>query len=141
MSGSAPGEASLSKLLAKLRLSVHPDTFVFLTFPPNGPQPPASLARQMSFHESEGFTVVSSLQSAKEHHLTHAFPSRMITCEVHSSLEAVGFMAALTGKLTERGIGANPISGFYHDHLFVPAESVEKAVNALKELADEAATR
>lgn len=63
----------------------------------------------------------------------------MITCEVHSSLEAVGFMAAISKSLTERGIGANPVSGFYHDHLFVPEGKEVEALMALEELAKEAA--
>lgn len=138
MSGSAPGELSLSKLFSTLRVSVHPDTFVFLAFPS---QPPTTLSSQMCFREKEGYTVISTLQSAKEHNLEGTFLCRMITCEVHSSLEAVGFMAALTQRLTERGIGANPVSGFYHDHLFVPAGCVEEAVKALEELADEAAMK
>lgn len=62
----------------------------------------------------------------------------MITCNVHSSLDAVGFMAAITEKLTKLGIGANPVSGFFHDHLFVPLGREDEAVAALKELARDA---
>lgn len=138
--GAAPGELSLYKLLAALRLSLHPDTFVFVTFPPAGPEPPMTLFQQMSFRENEGLTIISTIQSAQEHSLAYTFPSRMITCEVHSSLEAVGFVAALTKRLTERGVGTNPVSGFHHDHLFVPAEKVDEAVKALEELAYEAGT-
>jgi hypothetical protein len=36
---------------------------------------------------------------------------------VHSSLDAVGFMAAVTTRLAKINIGVNPVSGFYHDHL------------------------
>ncbi len=50
-------------------------------------------------------------------------------------------MAALSTRLAERGIGANPISGYYHDHLFVPQEMVDEAVTALEELAKEAAQK
>ena len=62
----------------------------------------------------------------------------MITLEVKSSLEAVGFMAEVTRKLTERGIGCNPVSGFWHDHLFVPIGREEEAIVALGELTEEA---
>jgi hypothetical protein len=44
----------------------------------------------------------------------------MITLNVYSSLEAVGFIAAVGAKLNK--IGVNPVSGFFHDHCFVPVE-------------------
>ena len=58
----------------------------------------------------------------------------MITCNVHSSLEAVGFMAKLSTVLAEKGIGCNPVSGFFHDHLFVPVKQASQAVDALKQV-------
>jgi hypothetical protein len=47
------------------------------------------------------------------------FPCRKVTLGVHSSLDAVGFMAAVTTRLAKIDIGVNPVSGFYHDHLYV----------------------
>ena len=62
----------------------------------------------------------------------------MITLNVHSSLEAVGFMAVISAKLAENGIGCNPVSRFFHDHVFVPIGKEHEAVNVLEELAAEA---
>ena len=62
----------------------------------------------------------------------------MITLNVHSSLEAVGFMAAISAKLAEKGIGCNPISGYFHDHCFVPAGKEDEAMKVLGELAAQA---
>ncbi|KAL8752196.1 MAG: hypothetical protein Q9184_005808 [Pyrenodesmia sp. 2 TL-2023] len=138
MSNPARGELSISKLLSTLRLSVHPDTFVFMTLPHEVP-PPKSLLMEMCFREDEGCTIITTLASARDHNLEYIFPCRKITCEVHSSLDAVGFMAALSKRLAERGIGANPVSGYYHDHLFVPHEKIEEAVKALEEMSKEAA--
>lgn len=59
----------------------------------------------------------------------------MITCEVHSSLEAVGFLAVITGRLRDLRMGVNPVSGFFHDHLFVPEGREGEAVGALRRLA------
>ena len=61
----------------------------------------------------------------------------MITLEVHSSLEAVGFLAAITARLAAAGIGVNPVSACFHDHLFVPAERAEDAMSILEGLAAE----
>lgn len=112
-----PGEHSLAALLATLKTTLHPDTFVFLTFP-DGQLPPMSLFTQMSFREKEGLTIITTLQSATAHGLDGIFPSRMITLDVHSSLEAVGFMAAVSGKLAESGFGVNPCERLLPRSLF-----------------------
>jgi hypothetical protein len=56
---------------------------------------------------------------------------------VHSSLEAVGFLAAITARLAKAGMGVNPVSAFFHDHLFVPAERAGEAMAMLEALARE----
>jgi hypothetical protein len=89
----------------------------------------------MTFRETEGLTIITTLKTAEEHNLEFVFPSKMITLDVHSSLEAVGFMAIISKALADRGIGCNPVSGFYHDHCFVPVEKAEEAVVVLKSLA------
>lgn len=93
----------------------------------------------MVFHEKEGTTLITTFTSAEENNIVdYAFPCKMITCNVHSSLKAVGFMAAITEKLTGLGIGVNPVSGFFHDHLFVPLGREHEAVAVLEEMAREA---
>jgi len=49
----------------------------------------------------------------------------------------VGFMAAVTTRLATAGLGINPVSGFYHDHLFVPDGKEDRVVQMLKDLASE----
>ena len=87
------------------------------------------------FREAEGLTVISTLDSAEEYGLSYTFPSRMITCQVHSSLEAVGFMAEIARVLAENDLGVNPVSGFYHDHLFILNGSERDAIAVLKAMA------
>ena len=58
----------------------------------------------------------------------------MITLNVHSALDAVGFLAAVATALSERGIGVNPVAGYYHDHLFIPADRAEEAMAVLEGL-------
>ncbi|HEY9768965.1 MAG TPA: ACT domain-containing protein [Coleofasciculaceae cyanobacterium] len=60
----------------------------------------------------------------------------MITLSVHSSLEAVSFLAAITAKLAEHKIGVNPVSAYHHDHLFVPVSRAQEAMILLKEFSD-----
>jgi hypothetical protein len=59
----------------------------------------------------------------------------MVTLTVHSALEAVGFVAAITTRLAAAGISVNAVSAFFHDHLFVPAERAEVTVEILSRMA------
>src|SRR5256885_3148343 len=124
------GERDLRTLLASLTTTLHPETFVSITMPDEvtsiGALPP-SLDARMAFQEAEGLTIVTTTASADLHGLQYSFPSRMITLNVQSSLEAVGFIASVASKLAEKGIGANPVSGFFQDHLFVAEGHEEEA--------------
>jgi len=92
----------------------------------------------MSFREAEGTTIITTQESADSYGLEYTFPSKMITLNIHSSLEAVGFMAAISTRLMEKGIGVNPVSGYFHDHCFIPLGKEMEAMKALQELAEEA---
>lgn len=72
--------------------------------------------------------------------LAGTFRCRMITLNIHSSLEAVGFLAAITARLAAAGMGVNPVSAFYHDHLFVPADRAGEAMEVLRELSIDSAS-
>ena len=86
-----------------------------------------------SFREAEGLTLVLP-QSAADGLETVSAPMSRITLEVHSSLEAVGLTAAVAGVLAEEGISANVIAAYYHDHIFVPKASADRALAVLRGL-------
>jgi hypothetical protein len=46
----------------------------------------------------------------------------------------VGFLAAITGRLADAGISVNPVSAFYHDHLFVPEHKADEALHHLQNM-------
>ena len=131
------GITCLESLLVSLTTFLHPETFVFITVPP--PQLPApTLEIQMSFREAQGLTLITTRDSAVTHGLDFTFPCRMITLNVHSSLEVVGFIAVVTQKLRQIGVGVNPVSGFFHDHLFVPLGREQDVLDVLREIAADA---
>ncbi len=86
------------------------------------------------FREKEGIALILSRQQAEQAGLEGSFASRMITLNVLSSLSAVGFLARITGALAAAGISVNPVSAFYHDHLFVPIDRAAEAMEVLKTL-------
>lgn len=132
------GEADLGRLLAGMRPELRPGTYVFVTM--DDAAVPADPVAVMRFREAEGTTLILPEGEAARAGLAGAFPCRWITLAVHSALGAIGFLAAVTARLAERGIAVNAVSAFHHDHLFVPAARAEEAIEVLRGLADHAAS-
>jgi hypothetical protein len=130
------GETDLKTLLASMTPELLDGIHVFATLAP-GVSQPKNLDPVMLFRDREGTTLIVTEDAAKAAGLTASFRCRMITLNIQSSLEAVGFLAAITTRLAAAGMGVNPVSAFYHDHLFVPAERAEEALGLLAELAEE----
>lgn len=95
----------------------------------------AALSPLGTFREAEGLTVILPKDTAIAAGLPFEGVFRAITLTVHSSLNAVGLTAAVSSALAERGISANVVAAFYHDHIFVPADKAEAALEALHALA------
>ena len=130
------GETHLSTLLSTLSPQLLEDESVFCTFASAVYGDQAALAPVASVMESEGLTLVVPRQKADAHGICYESVFRGITLTVHSSLDAIGLTAAFSAKLTEQGISANVIAGFYHDHVFVQSEEADRAMSALKQLSD-----
>jgi uncharacterized protein len=128
------GERDLDTLLRSMKPEMQEGIFVFCTLP-EGREISANLKPVHIFHEREGTAFVVRREEAEAAGLPYQFASRLITLTVHSSLEAVGLLAAITAPLAEAGISVNAVSAFYHDHLFVPLERAEDAQRLLQKLA------
>lgn len=86
------------------------------------------------FHEKEGVTFILDTKNAVDKKIDYLSVYRLITLNVHSSLDAVGLTAAFSAKLAEKNISANVVAAYYHDHIFVPEEKAEQALEAILEL-------
>jgi uncharacterized protein len=141
------GETNLSALLKSMKPILLDEEYVFCTIKTDD----SSISRRMFdfdllslcepigiFQEQEGTTYIVTRQNAEKANLSYSLTTifRMITLSVHSSLDAVGFLAAITNKLAAAGISCNPVSAYYHDHLFIPANRAEQAMNLLKEFCE-----
>jgi hypothetical protein len=125
------GETDLKKLIAEMHPALGETPYVFCTveskrvsqlpFTPLG-----------AFREAEGVTLIATEPQARDAKLQFDSTWACITLTVHSSLLAVGFLAAVLAALAQAGISVNPISSYYHDHLFVPWESRRKAMDVLE---------
>jgi uncharacterized protein len=124
------GETDLDRLLSGLDPELHEGVYVFATLPEDVP----GLNPVMTFTEAEGRTVILRAEEADRAGVPSVSPSAWITLRVHSSLEAVGMMAAIATALTEAGISCNAVSAYHHDHLFVPWPRAHEAMDILRNL-------
>ncbi|MGD9397899.1 MAG: ACT domain-containing protein [Candidatus Thorarchaeota archaeon] len=126
------GESNLESLLRKMEPVVVPGEYVFCTIDVS--QLEDLEDPLMVFREKEGPTVIIT-KSVAEH---NGFPVDstwgLVSLCVHSDLEAIGFLAAITKHLAEAGISVNAVSAFYHDHLFVPYGREYEVVTLLSKL-------
>ncbi|SFS22156.1 ACT domain-containing protein [Yoonia litorea] len=130
------GEHDLDVLFRTLTAKLHPETYVFATLK-DGSIPPAITPR-LVFVEDEGTTLICARDQAEAAGIAFTFPCRMITCNVHSALEAVGFIAHIATRLAAAGMGVNPVAGYFHDHLFIPEGREDDALAVLEQIAEEA---
>lgn len=132
------GETNLQSLLANMQPALLEGEFVFCSVSPQAFDQ-LRIRPIGNFREAEGITLIVERSVADAEGLDYEFVSRMITLNIHSSLEAVGFLASVTSKLAEAGISVNPVSAFYHDHLFVPTDRASAVMQLLDELRNVAA--
>jgi uncharacterized protein len=132
-----PGERNLAALLQNMMPEMHEGVFVFCSIPEHQ-EIPATLRPIHIFREREGTAFIVRREEAESAGLPYQFASRLITPTVHSALEAIGFLAAITGRLAEADISVNAVSAFYHDHLFVPEHKADEALHHLQNMSKHA---
>jgi hypothetical protein len=135
-----PGITDLKQLLAGMKPHLIEGEFVYCTVPASDSADYLPLAPIGLFREREGMTLILPVEAARQAGLPTAPAMRMITLEIHSSLEAVGLTAAFATALGNEGISANVVAAYYHDHIFVPAADAERAMAALLALSAAQAT-
>ncbi len=134
------GETNLNTLLTSMHPVLVQGEFVFCTVPMST-QATLSITPIGQFLEEEGMTLILKQDDADRCGLAYDYVACMITLMVHSSLSAVGFLAAIATRLAEQGISVNPVSAYYHDHLFVPSDRAEDAMAILKSFSQPGAER
>ena len=125
------GITDLNLLLSSLNPSLADSEYVFLTHEEVTEAELAKLEPIATFREAEGLTLIVPRNNAQDAGENFEEVFCMITLQVQSSLTAVGLTAAVATKLAEKGICANVVAAFYHDHIFVPAERAADAMAAL----------
>ena len=126
-------EKDLHTLLATMHPEVRDSEFVYVLWPHDRPLAGAIAA---AVREAEGLAVVLPRAEADSLGLSYDFVGAWITLQVHSSLEAIGLTAAVSGALAEAKISCNVLAGFHHDHILVPVADADRALEVLHELVE-----
>jgi uncharacterized protein len=124
--------SDIQTLLKSMSPTLNHGAYVFVTSPMALNLLPNDVI--MSFQESEGMTYIIPKNVADDLALCYDFVAAWITLEVHSALEAVGLTAAFAKALGDAAISCNVVAAYYHDHIFVPYEDKDRAVDVLKKL-------
>ncbi|NIZ62526.1 hypothetical protein DL239_16260 [Sedimentitalea sp. CY04] len=111
--------------------------FVFATFPDGKDQGDLIQQAISVFKESEGISLILPVDVAKGAGISVEDEMCCITLNVYSSLQGVGLTAAVSNALGEVGIPCNMVAAYHHDHVFVPAEMSEQAMQVLVSLQNE----
>ena len=127
----------LDTLLSSMQPVLNPGRFAFVTLTPGSTLDPGSVVA--SIREPEGLSVVLPEELALDLGLSVVFIAAWITLTVHSDLAAVGLTGAFSKALGQAGISCNVVAGTHHDHLFVPVEQAQMAMDALHVLQESAA--
>ncbi len=127
------GIKDLDELLKKMKPVLADKEFVFCTIS-EARFNRLKLKPLLIFNEKEGRTLIIEKTAADANSLPYSGTWALITLTVYSDLSAVGFLAKITHELAEAGISVNAVSAYYHDHIFVPIETADKAMKILKNL-------
>ncbi len=119
-------------MIATLEPVLRAGEYVFVSLPADAA---SRLRAEATIREDEGVTVVLLRADADAAGLGYDFVARWITLTVHSSLSAVGLTAAFATALGEAGISCNVLAAYHHDHILVPADDADRALEALLGLA------
>ena len=128
------GIKELKTLLSDIDPVLDKRSFIFCSFPDFKRDDIFRLDPIGFFHEKEGMTFIITKQQAIDNKINYESVYKLISLNVHSSLDAVGLTASFSTKLAEKNISANVIAAYFHDHIFVPEDKTEQALMAIHEL-------
>ncbi len=128
------------KLLKNLSPALHKEKFYFASLDESASMPLHSILDNIHslVREKEGITIVFTEAALKEMKINSdkmTGPFALISLGAFTDLTGdVGFLSNIDSKLAKDGISLNIISGYYHDHLFVPYEKKDNALKVLESL-------
>ena len=115
----------------KLEPILHDGEYVFVNGKPGGEIPSAAVAM---FRESEGMTLVMRAADAEREGYESLFSAAWIEISANTELSGLGITAAFSRVLADAGISCNVFAANNHDHIFVPFDAAERALDLLDDV-------
>ena len=125
------GIKDLQILLRDMNPELDPQEYIFCLFNKKVTDEILALDPICIFKEDEAITLVLKKETAEKEGYQYDAVFKRIILNIHSSLEAVGLTAIFSTALAENNISVNVISGYYHDHIFVPNTQASHALQIL----------
>ena len=122
----------LEVLLRTMRPVRNPGVHVYAMAREDSPIDPSRIIAWI--REPEGLSLVVEESVAEAAGLVPVMRCTWITLLVNSDLQAVGFTAAFSAALGRAGVSCNVVAGLNHDHVFVPTDQADLAMQTLSEL-------
>lgn len=124
------GISDLASLLASMQPELHGAAYGFGLIA-SGRTLPDAFAQIV---EDAGTTVIAPVVALQAAGIAVDAQWARISLHVHSDLAAVGLTAAIATALSARGISANVVAGYFHDHFFVQWDRRDAAMAVLADL-------
>ena len=125
------GETDLQTLLRNMQPRLDDELYIFCSLSQEDAEQYFPFCEGF-YREEEGVTLILPRQAADQNDISYRTVFQKISLMVHSSFEAVGFVARITEVLSAQGISVNVISAYYHDHLYVKQADAEDAIMTLE---------
>jgi len=126
-------------MISGMAPTVQPGNYVFISTADPALVELLIFQAMATFEENEGKSMLLPVDLAKKSGFSVDQPMSCITLNVYSSLEGVGLTAAVSAALGDNSIPCNMVAAFHHDHVFVPSEMCDRAMEVLTSLQKQAA--
>lgn len=135
-----------TQALAKATLYSDEQIYRFVTLPPNAVTAAAGIVAQAAtpfmalLVDKDEVTLMlededyHEYQKRMKDHQVSDIRYRLITFDLPLEPNLVGFMALVSAALAEASISIMPFAAYARDHIFVPEEQFEQALDVLRKL-------
>ncbi|MEL6151658.1 MAG: ACT domain-containing protein [Chloroflexota bacterium] len=136
---------TVEDVLKRVNFIVLDDTFRLLKLPPNAISAAAGIIAELGepystlIVDKDEITLVIPDEAVE--HFAARMPDyegdltyKIITADAQLEPDLIGFLAHLSAELAKNNVGFFPYAAYTRDHIMVPAEQIDRAIDTLNKL-------